>query len=255
MAHNLSPGLGHKRPINLAQHYRVTLHCAQIPSIFPGKKHIFMRPSFQLLTLRRPRRRARRSSAVSMSTPKPKRRQKPTVKTVKTMHATPNATTKGDSGKKFLGTSLVRFTSLNYSSRKLSSSGLEWPALDDKKQNMFTTSDYRTLAFGIIKCHRKHPARISSDTNVLSRLHYVELRTLVLHCCIEKLHVVFAYSDFEHCSVLYPLHCSASKPNLEVEIQEYLDNSFFEKFERSPQGGCHILPKNFTWHRPFRFFS
>ena len=134
-----------------------------------------MRPSFQLLTLRRPRRRARCSSAVSMSTPKPKRWQKPTVKTVKTVHATPNATTKGDSGKKFLGTSLVRFTSLNYSSRKLSSSGLEWPALDDKKQNMFTNSDYRTLAFGITKCHRKHPARISSDTNVLSRLQYVEL--------------------------------------------------------------------------------
>ena len=189
-----------------------------------------------------------------MSTPKPRRRQKPTVKTVKTMHATPNATTKGDSGKKFLGTSLVRFTSLNYSSRKLSSSGLEWPALDDKKQNMFTNSDYRTLAFGIIKCHRKHPARISSDTNVLSRLHYVELRTLVLHCCIEKLHVLIACSDFEQCPVLYPLHCSASKPNLEVEIQGYLDNTF-EKFERSPQVGCHILPKNFTWPRPFRFFS
>lgn len=66
----------------------------------------FVPSSFQLLTRRRPLRRARRSSAVSMSTPKPKRWQKPTLKRTKAMHATPNANKKGDSGKKFLGTLL-----------------------------------------------------------------------------------------------------------------------------------------------------
>ncbi len=42
-----------------------------------------------------------------------------------------------------------------------------------------------------------------------------------------------------------------------------MDNSFFQSFarklnfpiERSPQVGCHILPQNFTWLCPFRFFS